>query len=116
MSTTTPTLWSRAVRATAARGLLPIDHSALTPAELSAAAAQRGERRLVKLVDAWYYPSSYGGVRGAMSDEEAARLVAALESEIVPAEIVPPAAAPKPSPRRLTRCDLCGFPLPPPPP
>ncbi len=104
-------LWLRALQAADARGLLPANRSPLTPGELAAAVARRGEDRLTRLVDGWYYPASYGRIRGVLSDEEACRLVADLEAEIVLAETAPREIA-RPAPvRRETDCELCGFPL-----
>jgi hypothetical protein len=113
-------LWLRAVRVADVRGLLPVDRPRLTPGELAAEVARRGEDRLALLVGGWYYPASYGGVRGVLSDEEAGRLVAALEAEIVvaetaPAEIAFPAVE-KPPARHEPDCELCGLPLTPSPP
>jgi hypothetical protein len=108
-------LWLRALHVADARGLLPANRSPLTPAELAAAVARRGEDWLARLVDGWYYPASYGRVRGVLSDEEASRLVAALEAEIAPAEIAMPAAVENPPAHRETDCELCGFPLTPSP-
>lgn len=108
------TLWSRALRAADARGLLPIKRTSLTPRELAAHAVRRGEDRLALLVERWYYPASYGRVAGVFTDDEAAGIVAALESD---AELMKPArvreevrAAPvAPAPRpRISYCDLCG--------
>jgi hypothetical protein len=110
----TEALWLRALHVADARGLLPANRSPLTPGELAAEVARRGEDWLARLVDGWYYPASYGRVRGDLSDEEASRLVAALEAEITPAEIAP-AAVENPSARRQMDCELCGFPLPPSP-
>lgn len=109
-------LWSRALRAADARGLLPANGSQLTPAEIAAEVARRGEDRLATLVDAWYYPTSYGGVRGSLSDEEAGHVVAALEAEIAQAQPAEPAEkAPSivetPAANEDSRCDLCGSPL-----
>lgn len=107
------TLWLRAVRAAGIRGLVP-SSKALTPKEVAAEAARRGEERLAKLVKGWYYPRSYGRTDGVMSDEEVARIVAALEAEaaqLKKAEAKPPprpTSAPPPSPRQPVRCDLCG--------
>ena len=108
-------LWLRALQVADARGLLPASRSALTPGELAAEAARRGEDRLARLVNGWYYPASYGRVRGVLSDDEAGHLVAALEAEIAlaetaPAKIALPAAESPPA-RRKTRCQLCGLPL-----
>jgi hypothetical protein len=106
-------LWLRALRAADARGLLPFSRAGLTPAELAAEVAQRGEDRLVRLVNGWYYPISYGQVRGALSDEEADRLVSELEAEVAPRPAIrTPSAVEEPPPFRLRRCDLCGVPLP----
>jgi hypothetical protein len=109
-------LWLRALHVADARGLLPANRSPLTPGELAAEVARRGEDRLARLVDGWYYPASYGRVRGALSDEEATRLVAALEGEIAPAQTeLPEIALPAvedPPPHRETDCELCGSPLP----
>lgn len=113
MNPSAAALWLRALRAAGARGLLPATASALTPAELAAEAALHGEDRLTRLVQGWYYPTSYGRADGALTDEEALRLVAALEAEVV-VVAVPPAPAPeRPPPARLKNCELCGFPLPP---
>jgi hypothetical protein len=106
-------IWLRALRAVGARGLLPANRSELTPGELAAEVARHGEDRLVRLVHGWYYPTSYGRVRGALSDEEADRLVAALEAEVVPVQPAPPppAAAQPPPPPPQMNCELCGFPV-----
>ncbi len=119
MTAAVEALWSRALRAANARGLLPGNKSRLTPGELAAEVARRGEDRLVRLVDAWYYPASYGHVHGMLSDEEATGLVAAIEAqnasmEIAPAEIAPPPVE-KPPLQRPPDCELCGFPLTPAP-
>jgi hypothetical protein len=108
-------LWLRALHVANARGLLPANRSPLTPGELAAEVARRGEDRLAHLVDGWYYPASYGHARGVLSDEEAGRLVALLEAGIAQAEISPPEialpAVENPSPDRATDCELCGSPL-----
>ena len=107
-------LWLRALRVADARGLLPANKSALTPAELAAAVARHGDDRLVRLVEGWYYPASYGRASGALSDDEAGRLVALLEAEFARAEIAPPELALPPvkkSPRRRDDCQLCGAPI-----
>lgn len=108
-------LWLRALHVADARGLLPANRSRLTPGELAAVVARRGEVRLAQLVDGWYYPASYGRVRGVLSDEEASRLVAALEAEVAPAEIAPPEIVPpiveNPQAQRERDCELCGFPI-----
>ncbi|HEY5349145.1 MAG TPA: hypothetical protein VIJ64_05420 [Candidatus Lustribacter sp.] len=116
MSALTEALWLRALRVADARGLLPGNRSRLTPGELAAEVSRRGESRLARLVDDWYYPASYGRVRGALSDEEAGRIVAVLEAglsrgEAVPGEIASPALETPPAPPRKTDCELCGFPL-----
>jgi len=107
-------LWARAVHAAEARGLLPPKRASLTPRELAAEAAQRGEDRLALLVDNWYYPASYGHVDGVLSDEQAARVVQALEAAMEPVkaqntrtEPVSPAPQRLPKPR-IAYCDLCG--------
>jgi len=106
-------LWLRALQAVDARGLLPPAKSALTPAELAAAVARHGEDRLTRLVQGWYYPTSYGLVTGALTDDEASRLVAALEAEVVVVAVPPaPVVEPPPTPRQ-NNCEMCGFPLPP---
>ncbi len=114
MTVTIATLWLRAVGAADARGLLPANRSRLTPRELAAEAMRRGDDRLTRLVDGWYYPTSYGGVRAALTDEEAGRLVASLEADLAPAEGALRQAAPpvreRPT-RRLVSCQLCGFPM-----
>lgn len=106
------TLWLRALRAADARGLVPTTKT-LTPKEVAAEAARRGEARLATLVKGWYYPRSYGRTDGVMSEEEATRIVAALEAEaatLKKAEEKPVTrpAPPPPSPRQHVRCDLCG--------
>jgi len=106
-------LWLRAVHAAGARGLLPPKRADLTPAELAAEVGERGEDRLLRLVEGWYYPSSYGHAAGALSDDEAARIVAALEAEVVDVVIPPVPVAQPPPPRRARSCELCGLPLPP---
>lgn len=117
MTATAEALWLRALRVADARGLLPANRSSLTPGELAAEAARRGENRLTRFVDGWYYPASYGRLRGMLSDEEAARLVAVLEAEralveAASAKNAPPPAE-KPPVRRTWDCELCGLPLPP---
>ena len=107
-------LWLRAVHAAVARGLLPANTSRFTPGELAAEMAQRGDNRLVRLVDGWYYPTSYGRMHGALSDAEADRIVLSLEADVVPVVGAPPNVAPpveKPPPPRITFCQLCGVPV-----
>ena len=108
-------VWLRAVHAAGALGLLPAKPAGLTPAELAAEVEQRGEDRLARLVAGWYYPTSYGRAAGALSDEEAFRLVASLEAEVVEVPIPPAPVAPPAPPRRPRNCELCGLPLPPSP-
>ena len=112
-------LWLRALRVADARGLLPANKSSLTPGELAVEVARRGEDRLVRLVDGWYYPASYGRARGVLTDEEASRLVASLEAEIALEEIalteIALPAVENPPAHRETYCELCGFPLTPSP-
>lgn len=108
----TEALWSRAVRAVDARGLLPARRSSLTPRELAAEASRRGEDRLAVLVESWYYPASYGRIGGMLSDVLVDRLVADLEAEVARiestrVEIGEPATPPTPA-RRIAYCDLCG--------
>jgi hypothetical protein len=115
VSATTEALWLRALGALSARGLLPANKSRLTSRELGTEVARRGDDRLARLVDGWYYPASYGGVRGVLSDEDATRLVAELEENITPVEFVPremlrPGVENRPS-RREPGCELCGFPV-----
>lgn len=112
MTATAAALWLRALNAVGQRGLLPANRSRFTPAELAAEAARRGEDRLARLVDGWYYPTSYGHIRGALSYEEANRLVAALEADLARAETALPTAEHPPA-FRVPRCVLCGFPVPP---
>lgn len=110
-------LWERALRAAEVRGLLPLKRSSLTPRELAATAAWRGEDRLTQLVEGWYYPRSYGHARGALSDEQAGSIVAALEAQMqtTTVEITLPDVAAPPAERaskpRIVSCDLCGRPL-----
>jgi hypothetical protein len=111
MTATPEALWLRAVHAADALGLLPANRARLTPAELAAEVARRGENRLVRLVHGWYYPMSYGNIRGPLSDEEAARLVSELEAEIAPPKIVSLPAAEEAPTSRPRRCDLCRAPL-----
>jgi hypothetical protein len=116
MATMIEGLWARALRAAEARGLLPVKRSSLTPRELAAAAAWRGENRLTQLVEGWYYPRSYGHARGALTDEQAGGIVAALEAhvEITSTEIARTTTAPaaeRSSKPRIVNCDLCGRPL-----
>jgi hypothetical protein len=107
-------LWSRAIRAVDARGLLPHHRSPLTPREVAARAEERGEVRLRLLVDGWYYPRSYGRIDGALSDEEANGIVTALETEtemMKPERAREEAGTPvteRSSKPRYTYCDLCG--------
>lgn len=109
----TEALWSRALRALDARGLLPAKRSSLTPRELAAGALRRGENRLALLVENWYYPASYGRTDGMLSDAQAGRLVEDLEAETARIESSrvdsgrEPAVEPAP-PRRVVYCDLCG--------
>ncbi len=117
MIATTEALWLRAVNAVGKRGLLPDKASSHTPGELGKEVARRGDDRLLQLAVGWYYPASYGRIRGAVSDEEAMRIVAALEAEIASAEAGPEQIAPKPAEiprlRKKTRsCELCGLPIP----
>lgn len=113
-----PALWLRAVNAAAARGKVPPERARLTPGELAAEAAHRGEDRLARLVAGWYYPTSYGRVPGALTDEEADRIVASLEADVGLVAPAPAELAPAPPPKRTSihhrvNCDLCGLPLPP---
>ncbi|MGH7716238.1 MAG: hypothetical protein ACREML_09615 [Vulcanimicrobiaceae bacterium] len=116
MIVTTEALWLRAVKAVSVRGLLPDNASSLTPRELGDEVARRGDERLLQLAISWYYPASYGHVRGQLSNEEAMRLVVALESENVLAEAGPEQGVPPPAkiPRsrlKAKSCDLCGLPV-----
>jgi hypothetical protein len=110
-------LWLRALRAADGRGLLPSKRSSLTPRELAAVAAWRGERRLSQLVDGWYYPRSYGHIRGALTDEQAGGIVAALEAETQSREAsnarteTEASIVERPAKPRITYCALCGQPL-----
>jgi hypothetical protein len=112
---TAETLWLRAVRAAEARGLLPANRSRLTPKELAAEVTRRGDDRLNRLVEGWYYPASYGRIHGALSDEEAIRIIAALEAEVARTEIGRPQTRPhaveKRRPQGKAECELCGVPL-----
>ncbi|MBV8582094.1 MAG: hypothetical protein JOZ86_15830 [Candidatus Eremiobacteraeota bacterium] len=111
-STYAEALWRRALLAVAARGLVPTKAAALTPAELARAARDAGDDRLVQLVEGFYYPARYGDTAGALSDDDALRLVVALESDAPQvkrrfvnlrfAEATPPSAA------DATLCDVCG--------
>jgi len=113
VSSTRAAVWARAVKAAGALGLLPAKPAGFTPAELAAEVQERGEDRLARLVRGWYYPASYGRAAGALTDEEAVRLVASLEAEVVEVP-VPPAPVVQPAPpRRPKNCELCGLPLPP---
>ena len=112
MSTTAEALWLRALHVARARGLLPANPKRLTPGELAAEVARRGEDRLARLVNGWYYPASYGHGRGTLSEEEASGIVATLEagisrSEFAPADFDEPAAE-SPPPRHRVDCELCG--------
>jgi len=119
VTATAEALWSRALHVAQARGLLPVHRASLTPGEVAAEVARRGEDRLARLVDGWYYAASYGRARGALSDEEAVRLVAALEAgigqhaiaseDVSPAETATPASE-TPSRKRGVDCELCGAP------
>jgi hypothetical protein len=110
------TLWLRALRAVDARGLLPNRRASLTPREIAAQAALRGEQRLQQLVEGWYYPRSYGQIHGTLTEEEAGGIVALLEAETqtetehLRVERTAPVAEPPPKPR-VTSCDLCGRPV-----
>lgn len=107
----TEALWLRALRAADARGLLPANEARYTPAELASEAARRGDDRLAQFVDGWYYPASFGRIGGVLSDDDAGRLVAALETDVagVAFASVPPVEDP---PRlRKIECDLCGSPV-----
>ena len=110
-------LWLRALRAADARGLLPGNKRQFTPAELASEARIRGEDRLMRLVRQWYYPLSYGRTLGALSDDEAERIVTSLEREVVKSRSQQE-APPTPQPigttvpvRRKPKCDLCGRPV-----
>ncbi len=120
MTAATEALWLRALRAARARGLVPNGASPLTPRELAAEAARRGEGRLARLVDDWYYPASYGLVRGSLSDDDAGRLVVELEAQTAATAVAETAsaadapaepAAEKTPARAETDCALCGFPV-----
>jgi hypothetical protein len=108
-------LWLRALRAADARGLLPNRRSSFTPRELAAEAVLHGEERLAQLVEGWYYPRSYGQIRGTLTEDQARSIVAALEAETQPkAEMSRMESAPvveRPPKPRVTFCDLCGRPL-----
>ncbi len=115
MATVNDALWSRALRALDARGLLPTHRASLTPRELAVHVARRGEDRLTLLVDGWYYPASYGRTDGTLAYDQAANIVAAFESENeavqmqrVALDVVQPAAAEPPRRPRIVFCDLCG--------
>ncbi|MGH7728602.1 MAG: hypothetical protein ACREM2_07425 [Vulcanimicrobiaceae bacterium] len=113
MTALTEALWRRALQAAKARGLLPANGSRLTPRELAAEVARRGEERLARLVDGWYYPVSFGSVGGELSDDEAARLVAELEAGVGPPRIAAQSAqqpVDQPAPQTMD-CELCGFPF-----
>ncbi len=119
MSRSVDMLWRRALRAVDTRGLLPASRARFTPRELAIEVARRGENRLVRLVDEWYYPASYGDLRGTLSDEEANGIVAALEAVVATAAVAPPppiaqAAAVIPPVQYVVNCDLCGSPMHPP--
>lgn len=116
MSAVTEALWLRAVNAVGMRGLLPEKASSLTPGELGNEVARRGDDRLLQLALGWYYPASYGRVHGHISNEEATRLVVALEADIALAEAVPqqiarPTAETRRSRQKTKNCELCGLPL-----
>jgi len=113
----TESLWPRAVSAVGKRGLLPEKASSLTPRELGNEVAMRGDDRLLQLALGWYYPASYGRTRGSLSDEEATRLVVALEAAIAFAEAAapeqiaqPPAEIPR-TRQKTKSCELCGLPI-----
>ena len=111
MSAQAEALWLRALQAVQTRGLLPEKRSPLTPRELAVEVERRGEGRLLRLVEGWYYPVSYGVSRGALSDEDALHLVVALEGETVPLEDASQSMPPVPEPRSRRRdpsCELCG--------
>ena len=116
MNPAAESLWARALRAADARGLLPGNKRQFTPAELASEARIRGEDRLTRLVRQWYYPLSYGRTLGALTDEEAERIVASLEREVVKSQGRVETPAPKPigmtvPVRRKPKCDLCGRPV-----
>lgn len=116
MNATTEALWLRAVSAVGKRGLLPEKATTFTPGELGNEVARRGEDRLVQLAVGWYYPASYGRIQGTLSDEDATRLVAALEAASAftePAtEKIVAAPAEIPWARKRTKsCELCGLPI-----
>lgn len=107
-------LWLRAVRAADVRGILPKAKS-LTPKEIADDLALRGDDRFIRLVHGWYYPTSYGRTQGALSYEEAARIVATLEADAIRKETAAVVSeehveeAPPPPPKKY--CELCGFPV-----
>lgn len=113
----TEALWPRAVSAVGKRGLLPEKAFMLTPRELGSEVALRGDERLLQLALGWYYPASYGRTRGSLSDEEATRLVDALEAATAFAQAAPPEQisqppADVPRTRQKTKsCELCGLPI-----
>jgi hypothetical protein len=107
-------LWLRAKRAADVRGIISKSKS-LTPKEIADDVALRGDDRLARLVDGWYYPKSYGHVPGSLSEEEVKRIVASLEADAVRPEVAAPktedAVVEAPPPPRPALCECCGFPL-----
>lgn len=98
------------------RGELPLGYERLTPAEI--AAAVRGDtddERAQRFVWQYYYPRFYGHIAGAMSDAQAAALLASYDEP----DRDPPPGAPAsmstssgrnaaPATARKLRCTICG--------
>ena len=81
-------LWQRIINAFVRDGMLPPGNP--TPAQIAHQADRlRGDSHASRFVDAYYYPHTFGGGNGALSDADAERLVAALEKPAKRPAIVP---------------------------
>lgn len=76
-------LWFRLLDLLGERGVLPAGYEMLTPAELVAAVvSSTGDARVSAFVQDYYYPRHFGGCAGAISDEEAGRIIAGIEAQL----------------------------------
>jgi hypothetical protein len=68
-------LWNRVLAVLHERGIIGEDETALTPAEVAAAAARLGDTRVQAFVTDFYYPLRYGHLSGGLSLDAAESLV-----------------------------------------
>lgn len=94
-------LWLRVLAALDDRGLLPDGSATLTPAEIADRIEDASARDLVhRFVWSYHYPAEYGRLQGALTDVEAERLVASLESQA--------SGAAEGRPGAPQSCSICG--------